>query len=103
MHHDSPLPKTTTRILLDDVPVGTVRREFPVLRGFLTLVRQLPSDARPAALTDPRLAAATGASLVVGSVIWGPALRETFGLTDDDGVESAIADLGRWLIGAPSA
>jgi TetR/AcrR family transcriptional regulator, repressor for neighboring sulfatase len=103
MHRDSPSPKTVTRILVDDIPVGTVRRQFPVLRGLLTLVRQLPSDARPAALTDPRLAAATGASLVVGSVIWGPALRETFGLTDDDGVESAIADLSRWLIGAPSA
>jgi len=102
MHHGSPSPKTIARVLVDDIAVRNVRRRYPVLRGLLALVRQLPADARPAALADPRLAAAAAASLVVGSVIWGPALRDTFGLTDDDGVESAMADLSRWLLGAPS-
>jgi hypothetical protein len=53
-------------------------------------------------LADPKLAAAAAVSLVVGSVIWGRRLREAFGLADEDGVESAVADLSRWLIGAPS-
>ncbi len=103
MHHGSPAPRIITRILIDDIVVGSVRPRYPVLNGLLSLVRSLPADARPPALADPRLAAAAGASLVVGSAIWGQRLREAFALDADDGVESAIADLGRWLIGAPSA
>jgi AcrR family transcriptional regulator len=103
MHHGSPSPRTIARILVDDVAVGRVRPRYPVLSGLLNLVRQLPADDRPPALADPKLAAAAGASLVVGSVIWGQGLREAFGLADEDGVESAVADLSRWLIGAPSS
>jgi len=101
MHHGSPSPKTIARVLVDDIAVGTVRPRYPVLRNLLVLVRQMPLGARPAAVADPRLAAAAAAALVVGSSIWGQRLRETFGLVDDDGVDSAIADLSRWLIGAP--
>ncbi len=101
MHHGSPSPRTIARVLVDDVVVGSVRPRYPVLAGLLGLVRQLPADARPAALADPRLAATACASLVVGSVIWGRVLRDTFGLADQDKVESAIADLSRWLLGAP--
>ena len=103
MHHGSPSPRTIARVLVDDVDVGRVRPRYPVLNGLLSLVRQLPAEDRPPALADPRLAAAAAASLVVGSVIWGRGLREVFGLVDDDGVESAMADLGRWLLGAPGA
>ena len=103
MHHGSPSPRTIARVLIDDIPVGTVRPRFPVLAGLLSLVRQLPAEARPPALADPRLAATAGASLVVGSVIWGRGLREAFGLADQDGVESAVADIGHWLVGAPTA
>ena len=103
MHHGSPAPRIIARILVDNIVVGRVRPRYPVLNGLLSLVRSLPADARPTALADPRLAAAAGASLVVGSAIWGRLLREAFALEPDDGVESAIADLGRWLIGAPSA
>jgi AcrR family transcriptional regulator len=103
MHHGSPSPRTISRILVDDVAIGKVRPRYPVLSGLLHLVRQLPAEDRPPALADPKLAAAAGASLVVGSVIWGRGLRETFGLADEDGVESAVADLSRSLIGAPSA
>lgn len=102
MHHGSPAPRIIARVLIDDIVVGRVRPRYPVISGLVSLVRRLPADARPNALADPRLAAAAGASLVVGSAIWGRQLRETFGLDADDGVESAIADLGRWLIGAPS-
>jgi AcrR family transcriptional regulator len=102
MHHGSPSPRTIARVLVDDVAVAKVRTRYPVLSGLLTLVRGLPAENRPSALADPRLAAAAAASLVVGSVIWGRRLREAVGLDGDDGVESAIADLGRWLVGAPS-
>ena len=103
MHHGSPSPRTIARILVDDVAVGRVRPRAPVLSGLLNLVRQLPAEVRPPALADPKLAAAAAASVVVGSVIWGRGLREAFGLADDDGVESAVADISRWLVGAPSA
>jgi AcrR family transcriptional regulator len=103
MHHGSPSPRTISRILVDDVAIGKVRPRYPVLSGLLSLVRQLPAEDRPPALADPKLAAAAGASLVVGSVIWGRGLRKSFGLADEDGVESAVADLSRSLIGAPSA
>ncbi len=103
MHHGSPSPRTIARILVDDVAVGRVRPRYPVLSGLLALVRGVPADARPPGLADPRAAAAAAASLVVGSALWGRGLSEAFGLDGDDGVESAIADLGRWLIGVPSA
>jgi TetR/AcrR family transcriptional regulator, repressor for neighboring sulfatase len=103
MHHGSPSPRTVARALVDDIVIGRVRRHYPVLRGLLAFARQLPADSRPAALVDPRLAAAAAASLVVGSVIWGRGLREAFGLAGDEGVESAMADLSRWLLGVPSA
>lgn len=103
MHHGSPSPRTIARILVDDVAIGQVRPRYPVLSGLLDLVRQLPAEDRPPPLADPKLAAAAGASLVVGSVIWGQGLREAFGLDDEDGVESAVADLSRSLIGAPNA
>jgi TetR/AcrR family transcriptional regulator, repressor for neighboring sulfatase len=102
MHNGSPAPRIITRILIDDIVLGTVRPSYPVFSRLLSLVRSLPADARPTALADPRLAAAAGASLVVGSAIWGRLLRQNFALDADD-VESAIADLGRWLIGAPTA
>lgn len=101
VHHGSPSPKTIARVLIDDIAVGDVRRHFPVLRGLLAFAHQLPTGTRPDALADPRLAAAAAASMVNGSVIWGRGLRDTFGLTEDEGVESAMADLSRWLLGAP--
>ena len=103
MHHGSPVPRTIARVLVDDIAVGRVRPRFPVLAGLLGLVRQLPTDARPPALADPRLAATAAVSLVVGSVIWGRGLREAFGVADQDGVESAMADISRGLLGAPGA
>lgn len=102
MHHGSPSPRTIARVLVDDIPVRSVRRRYPVLRNLLRLVEHLPADARPDLLADPRLASASAASLVVGSAIWGPGLRQAFELTGDDGIESAVADLGRWLLGAPT-
>ena len=103
MYHGSPSPRTIARALVDDIAIGQVRPRYPVLRGLLALVRQVPADARPPGLADPRAAVAAATSLVVGSVLWGPGLRVAFGLHDDDAVESAVADLGRWLMGAQSA
>ncbi|MBX3286199.1 MAG: TetR/AcrR family transcriptional regulator [Actinobacteria bacterium] len=102
MHHGSPSPKTIARVIVDDIAIGTVRPRYPVLERLLIFTRQLPPEARPLELADPRLAAAAAVSLVVGSAIWGATLRVAFGLEDDDGIESAMADLGRWLLGAPS-
>ncbi len=99
MHHGSPTPKTIARIIVDDRAIGAVRPRHPLLRRLLTVARQLPSEERPPGLADPRLAAAAAAALVVGSAIWGAALRDTFGLDDEAGIESAMAHLGRWLIG----
>lgn len=102
VHHDAPAPRTIARVLVDDIAIGRVRPHYPVLGGLLTLVRRLPADARPPALADPRLAAAAAASLALGSALWGPGLRKTFGLDDEAAVVSAVADLSRWLLGAPS-
>jgi TetR/AcrR family transcriptional regulator, repressor for neighboring sulfatase len=102
MHRGSPSPKTIARIIVDDIAIGTVRPRYPVLQSLLTLARQRAPAARPPALADPRLASAAAASLVVGSAIWGATLRGAFGL-DDDHIESALADLGRWLLGASAS
>ncbi len=101
MRHVSPSARTIARVLVDDIPIGSVRRRYPVLRNLLDLARRLPPGDRPPALVDPRCAAAAAASLVVGSVIWGAHLHEVFGLRDDVG--STMADLGRHLLGAPAS
>jgi len=103
MHHGSPSARTIARLLVDAVAVGRVRPRYPVLDGLVGLLRQLPADERPPGLSEPRLAAAAAVSLVVGSVIWGPGLRDAFGIAHDKPLESAIADIGRWLLGAPDA
>lgn len=102
MHHGSPSPKTIARVIIDDIAIGTVRPRYPVIQGLLTLAEQLPAEHRPPGLADPRLAAACAVSLVVGSAIWGAALGGALGLGGEDGIESAMADLGRRLLGAPS-
>jgi AcrR family transcriptional regulator len=100
LHHGSPSPRTIARALVDDIEIASIRRRYPVLRGLVTLAAQSPADDRPAAVADPRLSSAAAASLVVGSVIWGESLRDALELDD---VESAVADLGRWLLGARPA
>jgi TetR/AcrR family transcriptional regulator, repressor for neighboring sulfatase len=99
MHHESAAPKLIARTLVDDIAIGSVRRRFPVMRGLLAVVEQVPHESRPPGLADPRLAAAAVGALVAGSVIWGPSLRDVLGLGGDDGVESAVADLSRHLLG----
>lgn len=101
IHQGSPSARTIARLLVDAVAVETVRRHYPVLDGLLELLRQLPADERPLGLGEPRLAAAAGVSLVVGSAIWGPGLRDAFGISDHETLESAIADISHWLLGAP--
>ena len=103
LHHGSPSPNTIARILIDHIAIPTVRPRTPVLDSLLRLARQSPAAARPPGLADARLAAAAAASMVVGSVIWGEALGRPLGLSDPDRTEAAMADLGRWLIGACAA
>jgi AcrR family transcriptional regulator len=100
LHHGSPSPNTISRILIDQIAVPTVRPQTPVLDSLLRLARQSPAEARPPGLADARLAAATATSMVVGSAIWGGTLGGFIGLSDPDHTEAAMADLGRWLIGA---
>jgi AcrR family transcriptional regulator len=100
-HHESTAPKLIARTLLDDIDIRTVRRRYPVMHSLLAAVEQLPADSRPSELADPRLASAATGALVGGSAIWGPSLRHVVGLEDDDGVESAVADLSRHLLGFP--
>lgn len=102
MHQLSASPRMIARILVDDIPIERVRSRYPVVDGLRRFAQGLPTAARPAALAEPRLAAATAASLVVGSAIWGDRLRTAFGVADD-GVESAVADIGRRLLGALTA
>jgi AcrR family transcriptional regulator len=103
LHHGSPTAKTMARVVVDNIAIGTFRTNRPGLRQLVDYVRRLPADARPPALADPRLAAAAATSLAVGSVIWGPHLRQTFNLGDEGRAESAMAALTRWLLGAPDS
>jgi AcrR family transcriptional regulator len=101
-HHESTAPNLIARTLVDDIDIRNVRRRYPVMRSLLAALQQLPADTRPSELADPRLAAAAVGALVGGSAIWGPSLRHVIGLEDGDGVESAVADLSRHLLGFPN-
>jgi len=97
MHHESPAPRLIARALVDDLEISQVRDRFPVLRGLLGTFDDVPTGPGPGDLTDPRVAVAVAATMALGSVIWGPHLRGALGLSDDDGIESAMADLARTI------
>lgn len=98
MHHGSPAPRLVARTLVDDMDITTVRPQFTVLRQLLDTYDDVPDGPGPADLSDPRVAVTTAAGMALGSVIWGPHLRAPLGLPDDPGIESAMADLARWVI-----
>ena len=100
-HHWSPAPRMIARTLVDGIEITTVRERFPVLRRVLDGYDHVPTGSGPADLTDPRVAVAAAAGMALGSVIWGGHLRTELGLSDRDGVESAVADLARHLVAAP--
>lgn len=102
MPHGSPAPRMIARTLVDDVGITTVRVQFPVLHQLLDRYDQVPTGSGPADLTDPRVAVATAAAMALGSVIWGCHLRTALGLSDRDGIESALADLARHLLSVPT-
>lgn len=102
MHHGSPAPRMIARTLVDDVGITTVRVQFPVLHQLLDRYDQVPTGSGPADLTDPRVAVATAAAMALGSVIWGCHIRTALGLSDRDGIESALADLARHLLSVPT-
>lgn len=98
MHRDPVPARLIARTLVDDIPIGSVRLHFPLMRGLLSLAERVPADERPSVVADPRLAAVAAASMVGGSVLWGPALRAASGYDDD--VRSVLADLSHHLLGS---
>lgn len=102
LHHGSPAPRLIARTLVDDIDIRTVRRQFPVLRRLLDSYGPVPAGTRPGDLSDPRVAVAAAAGLALGSAVWGDHLRHTFRLTTGDGIEAAVADLARVVVGWPA-
>ena len=102
LHHGLPAPRLIARTLVDDIDIRTVRRQFPVLRRLLDSYAPVPTGSRPGDLSDPRVAVAAAAGMALGSVVWGEHLRHTFRLTTGDGVEAAVADLARVIVGWPA-
>lgn len=101
MHHGSPAPRLIARTLVDGLDISTLRHEFPVLRRLLDGFDDVPVGARLEGPSDPRTAVACAAGMTLGSVLWGEHLRDVFGLVDDEGIESAVADLARLLVARP--
>lgn len=101
LHHGSRSPWLIARILVDDVDIGEVRQQFPILRRLLGAYPDVPKAGRGADLTDPRIVVAAVTCMAMGSVIYGRELRSSLDLPDDGSVEVAIADLGRVLLAEP--
>jgi len=102
LHHGSTAPRLIARTLVDDIDIRTVRRQFPVLRRLLDSYAMVPTASRPGDLSDPRVAVAAAAGMALGSAVWGEHLRAAFGLTTGDGIEAAVADLARVIVGWPA-
>jgi AcrR family transcriptional regulator len=101
VHHRSPAARLIARTLVDDVDIRTVRRRFPVLRRLIEDFDHVPTGAGPGDLSDPRVAVAAAASLVLGSAVWGRHVGPALELRD--GIESAVSDLARLLVAEPLA
>lgn len=101
IHHGAPAPKLIARILVDEVDIAQVRRQFPILRRLLSAYGHLPAGGRAPGPADPRFAVASVTCMAMGSVIYGRDLLATLGLPDDGSAEVAIADLCRVLLAAP--
>jgi TetR/AcrR family transcriptional regulator, repressor for neighboring sulfatase len=96
--HEDPIPaRLIARTVVDDIDIASVRATYPVMDGVLALARRVPAESRPPSAADPRIAAVAAASMVAGSVIWGPSLQNAWGFHDE--VQSAMADLARHLLG----
>ena len=101
VHHGSRAPMLIARIMVDDVDVTEVRKQFPILRRLLGAYEHVPTGARGADLTDPRIAVASVTCMAMGSAIYGHDLLAALDLPDDGSVEVAIADLCRVLLAEP--
>jgi len=102
LHHGSPAPRLIARTLVDDIDISTVRAQFPVVRRLLDGHDPVPTGSRPGGRRDQRVAVATAGGMALGSALWGDHLREVFGLSDRDGIEAAISDLARVMVGWPA-
>ena len=98
VHHQSPAPRLIARTLVDGIEISTVRSRFPVLRSLLDGPDVVPEGPEHADHTDRRITVATSAGMALGSAIWGGYLRMMMGLANDDGIESAVADVARHLL-----
>jgi AcrR family transcriptional regulator len=101
IHHGQRAPWLIARILVDDVDIADVRKQFPILRRLLAAYGRVPTGQRRADLTDPRIAVAAVTCMAMGSVIYGHDLRRALDLPDDESIEVAIADLCRVLLAEP--
>jgi TetR/AcrR family transcriptional regulator, repressor for neighboring sulfatase len=98
-HLDPTSTKLIARALVDGLPIGAVRRDYPVMRSLLATAQQATAASRSAHLEDPRLAAASTAAMVCGSALYGACLREVAGIRSD--VVPAMIVLSRQLLGSP--
>jgi AcrR family transcriptional regulator len=101
LHHRSAAPKLIARTLVDDVEISSVRQQFPILGRLIAVHGHVPGGSGPGDLSDPRVAVMATAAMALGSAIWGDHIRRELGLGERDGIDAAIADLARVLIGAP--
>lgn len=101
IHHGSRAPWLIARVLVDDIDIDQVRKQFPILRRLLGAYGDVPKRGRGADLTDPRIAVAAVTCMAMGSVIYGRELRSSLDLPDDGSVEVAIAGLCRVLLAEP--
>ena len=101
VHHGSRAPWLIARILVDDVDIDQVRKQFPILRRLLGAYGDVPKGGRGGDLTDPRIVVASVTCMAMGSAVYGRELRSSLDLPDDGSVEVAIADLCRVLLAEP--
>ena len=101
VHHGAPAPRLIARILVDDVDIGDVREQFPILRQLLGAYGPAPQGGAAPDFADPRFAVASVTCMAMGSAIYGSDLRAALDLPDDGSIEAVIADLCRVVLAVP--
>jgi TetR/AcrR family transcriptional regulator, repressor for neighboring sulfatase len=96
--HQTRSLRILARLEASGVAVTEVRSDFVVFDRLLSLYPRLPTNARPAGLTDPRLAVFAAAATALGSNLWGGTLRRMLGIADNADTDSLIAEVVGYLL-----
>ena len=94
-------PRLITRLLANDVPIESVRPQFPVFDSLLARYPEIPTGEPRDGLSDPRLAVLATGAFYQGSMVWESVLRASLGIGSSVDLRPAIETVIQDLLSIP--